>query len=167
MSENVTTANIEDYSDEFIRGILKDTKVIALVGASANWSRPSNFAMKYMQAKGYRVIPVNPREAGKEILGEKVYASLKEIPEPIDMVDCFRASNAIPPIAMEAIEVGAKTLWLQLGIRNEEAAQAATAAGMNVVQNRCPKIEYARLTGEIGYMGFNTGVISSRRSRRI
>jgi uncharacterized protein len=167
MNDSAATANLETYSDDFIRGILKDTKIIALVGASANWTRPSYFAMKYLQGKGYRVIPVNPREDGNEILGEKVYASLKDIPVPIDMVDCFRASNAILPIAEEAVEIGAKTLWMQLGIRNAEATKVAEAAGMNVVENRCPKIEYARLTGEIGYMGFNTGVISSRRSRRI
>jgi predicted CoA-binding protein len=167
MNENAATANLESYSDDFIRGILQDTKVVALVGASSKWARPSFFVMKYLQSKGYRVIPVNPREAGNEILGEKVYAGLKDIPEPVDMVDCFRAANAIPPIAAEAIEIGAKILWMQLGIRNEEATKAAEAAGLKVVQNRCPKIEYARLTGEIGYMGFNTGVVSSRRSRRI
>ncbi len=166
MSDNVTSDR-DAYGDDLIRRILSETKVIAMVGASANWVRPSFFAMKYLQEKGYRVIPVNPREAGKEILGETVYASLRDIPEPIDMVDCFRAADAIPAIAEEAVESGAKVLWMQLGIRHEAAAAMAAEAGLTVIQNRCPKIEYGRLSGEIGWMGFNTGVISSRRSRKV
>ncbi|WP_430398870.1 CoA-binding protein [Ferrovibrio sp.] len=159
--------NHDSYSEDYIRGILRSTQVIAMVGASANWNRPSYFAMKYLQAKGYRVIPVNPREVGKEILGEKVYAALSEIPVKIDMVDCFRNSEAIPPIADEAIKIGAKVLWMQLGVRNDEAATKAEAAGLKVVMNRCPKIEYGRLSLEIGWMGVNTRVISAKKQRRI
>lgn len=159
----------ETYADDEIRRIMQECRTIAMVGASANWNRPSFFAMKYLQEKGYRVIPVNPKEAaaGNEILGEKAAAGLKDIDVPVDMVDCFRNSNAIPPIADEAIEIGAKVLWLQLGVRNDEAAAKARAAGLTVIQNRCPKIEYGRLSGEIGWMGVNTGVISARRSRRV
>lgn len=155
------------YSDDYIRGILRGVKTIAMVGASANWNRPSFFAMKYLQQKGYRVIPVNPREAGKEILGEKTYAALSEIPDKVDMVDCFRASDAIPPICDEAIQIGAKVLWMQLGVRNDAAAAKAEAAGLKVVMNRCPKIEYGRLSGEIGWLGINTKVISSKRQKRV
>ncbi|MEL3892653.1 CoA-binding protein [Ferrovibrio sp. MS7] len=159
--------NHDSYSEDYIRGILRSTQVIAMVGASANWNRPSYFAMKYLQAKGYRVIPVNPREVGKEILGEKVYGALSEIPVKVDMVDCFRNSEAIPPIADEAIKIGAKVLWMQLGVRNDEAAAKAEAAGLKVVMNRCPKIEYGRLSLEIGWMGVNTRVISAKKQRRI
>jgi predicted CoA-binding protein len=151
------------YSDAYIRGILEDTKVIAMVGASANWKRPSYFAMKYLQKKGYRVIPVNPGHAGGEILGETVYADLESIPEKVDMVDCFRASEAIPPIAESAVKIGAEVLWMQLGVRNDEAAALAEAAGLKVVMDRCPKIEYGRLNRELGWSGVNTGVISSKR----
>ncbi len=157
----------ESYPDSYIHGILRQVKTIAMVGASANWNRPSYFAMKYLQAKGYRVIPVNPREAGTEILGEPAYANLKEIPEPVDMVDCFRVGEAIPPIAKEAIEIGAKILWMQLGIRNHQAAAEAEAAGLLVVMNRCPKIEYGRMSGEIGWLGVNTRMISSKRKKRL
>jgi len=151
------------YDDTYIRSILKDVKTIAMVGASANWNRPSYFAMKYLQAKGYRVIPVNPREAGNDILGEKAYASLKELPEAIDMVDCFRASDAIPPIADEAIAIGARVLWMQLGVRHDAAAAKAEGAGLKVVMNRCPKIEFGRLFGELGWSGINTGVFTNKR----
>ena len=166
MSENVNTDR-DAYGDDLIRKILRETRVIAMVGASANWIRPSFFAMKYLQAKGYRVIPVNPREAGNEILGETAYASLRDIPENIDLVDCFRSADAMPAIAEEAVEIGAKVLWMQLGVRHEGAAAMAAEAGLTVIQNRCPKIEYGRLSGEIGWMGFNTGVISSRRQRKV
>lgn len=159
--------NHDSYSEDYIRGILREVQTIAMVGASPNWNRPSYFAMKYLQAKGYRVIPVNPREAGKDILGEKVYASLAEIPVKVDMVDCFRNSEAIPPIAEEAIRIGAKVLWMQLGVRHDEAAAKAEAAGLKVVMNRCPKIEYGRLSLEIGWMGVNTRVISAKKLRRI
>jgi predicted CoA-binding protein len=159
--------NHDDYSEDYIRGILRQVNVIAMVGASPNWNRPSYFAMKYLQAKGYRVIPVNPREAGNEILGETVYASLSDIPVPVDMVDCFRNSDAIPPIADDAIKIGAKVLWMQLGVRHDAAAAKAEAAGLKVVMNRCPKIEYGRLSLEIGWMGVNTRVISAKKQRRI
>jgi len=155
------------YDDAYIREILRETKVIAMVGASSNWNRPSYFAMKYLQRKGFRVIPVNPREAGNKILGETVYAALVDIPEPIDMVDVFRNSEAAGAVADDAIAVGAKTLWMQLGVRNDEAATRAEAAGLKVVMNRCPKIEFGRLSREIGWMGINTGVISSKRRSKI
>ena len=155
------------YEDDYIRGILRETKVIAMVGASSNWNRPSYFAMKYLQRKDFRVIPVNPREAGNKIIGETVYAALADIPDKIDMVDVFRNSEAAGPIADEAIAVGAKTLWMQLGVRNDAAAERAEAAGLRVVMNRCPKIEFGRLSREIGWMGINTGVISSKRRSKI
>lgn len=157
----------ERYDDDYIRQILRETKVIAMVGASSNWNRPSYFAMKYLQKKGFRVIPVNPRDAGGEILGEKVYGSLAEIPDKIDMVDIFRNSEAAGPIADQAIDVGAKVVWMQLGVRNDAAAGRAEAAGLKVVMNRCPKIEFGRLSREIGWMGINTGVISSKRRNRV
>ena len=155
------------YDDAYIREILRESKVIAMVGASSNWNRPSYFAMKYLQRKGFRVIPVNPREAGNKILGETVYATLADIPESIDMVDVFRNSEAAGAVADDAIAVGAKTLWMQLGVRNDEAATRAEAAGLKVVMNRCPKIEFGRLSREIGWMGINTGVISSKRRSKI
>lgn len=155
------------YDNSYILGILRSTRIIAMVGASANWKRPSFFAMKYLQEKGFRVIPVNPGAVGQEILGEKVYASLKEIPDKVDMVDCFRNAEAIPAIAEDAIAIGAKVLWMQLGIRNEAAAKRAEDAGLKVVMDRCPKIEYGRLSGEIGWMGVNTHVISSKRRKKV
>ncbi len=157
----------ESYPESYIRGILNRVKVIAMVGASANWTRPSYFAMKYLQDKGYRVIPVNPNEAGTEILGERTYATLADIPEAIDMVDCFRVGSAIGPIAEQAIEIGAKVLWMQMGQRNDAAAELAEAAGIEVVMNRCPKIEFGRFAGDIGWMGVNTRQISSKRRRRV
>ena len=155
------------YPDWQIRRILRDVDTIAMVGASTNWNRPSYFAMKYLQEKGYRVIPVNPRAAGETLLGEEVYASLKDIPVPIDMVDIFQRSDRVPPVVDEAIEVGAKVIWMQLTVRHDEAAKKAEDAGMTVVMDRCPKIEFGRLTGELGWSGINTKVITSRRSRRI
>jgi predicted CoA-binding protein len=155
----------DTYSDEYLRRILREVRTIAMVGASANWTRPSFFAMKYLQHKGYRVIPVNPTAAGQTILGEKVYASLKDIPEKVDMVDVFRAPEAAGPIAEDAIAIGAKVLWMQLGVRNDEAAQRAEAAGLRVVMNRCPKIEFGRLHGELSWGGINSGIISSKRRR--
>ena len=159
--------NHESYLDSYIRGILNRVKLIAMVGASANWTRPSYFAMKYLQDKGYRVIPVNPNAAGAEILDERVYAGLADIPDAVDMVDCFRVGTAIGPIAEQAIEIGAKVLWMQIGVRNDAAAEVAEAAGLDVVMNRCPKIEYGRIAGDIGWMGVNTRQISSKRKRKV
>ena len=157
------------YSDDKIRRILRDVRTIAMVGASPRWNRPSNFAMKYMQAKGYRVIPVNPQAAGKEILGETVYADLASIPDRIDMVQVFRNSEAAGPITDEAIAVaadkGIAVLWMQLGVINEGAAARAEAAGLEVVMDRCPKIEFGRLHSELSWGGFNSGIVSSRRPR--
>ncbi len=144
-----------------LRRILKRSKTVAIVGLSANWYRPSYFAAKYLQEHGYRMIPVNP--AYQEVLGEKCYASLKDVPEKIDIVDCFRKSEDIEPIASEAIEVGAKVLWLQIGVMNEKAAAKARAAGLEVVQDRCVKIEHGRLFGGLNWAGVNTKVISSKR----
>src|ERR1700756_1871443 len=154
------------YSDQQIRRILETVRTIAMVGASSNWNRPSYFAMKYLQGKGFRVIPVNPRAAGETILGETVYASLSEIPVKVDMVDVFRNSEAAGPLADEAIRIGAKIIWMQLGVRNDAAAARAEAAGLRVVMNRCPKIEYSRLHGELAWSGVNTGIISSKRQKR-
>ncbi len=157
--------NHDSYDDDYVRAILKKVRVIAMVGASPNWNRPSYFAMKYLQGKGFRVIPVNPVAAGQEVLGEKVHASLKDIPDKVDMVDVFRASAVAGPIADDAIAIGAKVLWMQLGVRNDAAAARAEAAGLEVVMNRCPKIEYARLNAELGWHGFNSGIITSKRRR--
>jgi predicted CoA-binding protein len=153
------------YDDTYIKGILKDVQTIAMVGASTNWNRPSYFAMKYLQSKGFRIIPVNPVAAGQELLGETVRASLGEIEEDIDMVDIFRNAEAAGPIAEEAIEIGAKVVWMQFGVVNPEAAERAEAAGLRVVMDRCPKVEYARLNGELSWNGFNSKVISSRRRK--
>ncbi|MCC6469539.1 MAG: CoA-binding protein [Alphaproteobacteria bacterium] len=157
--------NHDRYDDSYLRAILGKVKVIAMVGASPNWNRPSYFAMKYLQGKGFRVIPVNPMAAGQEILGEKVYAKLTDVPDKIDMVDVFRSSEAAGPIVDDAIALGAKVVWMQLGVRNDAAAAKAEAAGLEVVMNRCPKIEFARLHAELGWHGFNTGVISSKRRK--
>ena len=158
------TGSVHDsYSDDYIKQILVETETIAMVGASASWNRPSYFAMKYLQDKGYRVIPVNPREVGKKILGEAVVASIADLPEGIDMIDIFRNSEAAGPIADEAVAYGAKVVWMQLGVRNDEAAARAEAAGLKVVMNRCPKIEFSRLYGELGWHGFASHVISSKR----
>jgi predicted CoA-binding protein len=150
--------------DATLVGILRRTRTVAMVGASPNWNRPSSFAMKYLQGKGYRVIPVNPSVAGEEILGERVYATLKEIPDKVDMVDIFRNSAAAGPIVEDAIAIGAKVVWMQLGVRNDAAAARAEAAGLTVVMNRCPKIEWSRLHGELSWSGFNSGIISSKRA---
>ena len=155
------------YEDRQIRRILNGVRTIAMVGASPTWNRPSFFAMKYLQAKGFRIIPINPRAAGSEILGERVYGSLKEVPDHIDMVQIFRNSEAAGPITDEVIEVakdkGIEILWMQLGVRNDEAAQRAEAAGLEVIMDRCPKIEFGRLHSELSWGGFNSNVISSRR----
>lgn len=151
------------YSDAYIRGILERVKRFAMVGASASEMRPSYFAMLYLQNKGYVIDPVNPRYAGQKILGRTVYASLRHLPEPVDMVDIFRRSEDVPPIAEEAIAIGAKVLWMQLGVRHDQAAERARAAGLDIVMDRCPKIEHGRLFGEIGWLGVNRGVLSSRK----
>jgi predicted CoA-binding protein len=155
--------NHDSYSDAYIGGILASCRTFAFVGASPTQSRPSYFAMKYLMAKGYRVIPVNPGHAGKELLGQKIYASLADIEEPVDVVDMFRAPDAAPEILREAIAIGAKVMWMQLGIRTDEAATMAEDAGLKVVMNRCPKIEYGRLSGEIGWVGVNRRVIDNRK----
>ena len=157
------------YSDAKIRGILSRVKTIAMVGASPTWNRPSYFAMKYLQEKGYRMIPVNPRAAGREILGETVYATLAEVPHRIDMVQIFRNAEAAGPITDEAIatarDKGIEVVWMQLGVRNEAAAERAEAAGLEVVMDRCPKIEFGRLNSELSWGGFNSGIISSKRRK--
>ena len=140
----------ESYSDEYLLDILKNNRVVAMVGASPNWNRPSYFAMKYLQSKGYRVVPVNPVALGQDILGEKVYASLKDIPFKVDVVD-----------------IGAKVVWMQIGVRHDGAAAKAERAGLKVVMNRCMKIEFARLSGELSWSGINSGIISSKRRKLI
>ncbi|HEX6156494.1 MAG TPA: CoA-binding protein [Burkholderiales bacterium] len=146
-----------------LRRILREAKVIAVVGLSADWFRPSYFAAKYMQEHGYRVIPVNPKYP--EILGEKCYPSLRDIPQAVDIVDVFRKTADVMPIAQDAIKIGAKVLWQQLGVRNEEAAAKARAAGLETVMDRCVKIEHGRLFGGLNWVGVNTGVISAKRPR--
>lgn len=157
--------NHDAYDNAYIAGILNSVKTIAMVGASANDVRPSWFVLKYMLAKGFSVFPINPGQAGKEILGRMTYARLADIPEPIDMVDIFRAPAAVPGIVDEilALDPLPKVVWMQLGVRHDEAAVKAEAAGIKVVMNRCPKIEYGRLSGEIGWNGVNSGVLSSKK----
>jgi predicted CoA-binding protein len=146
-----------------LRRILHENRVIAVVGLSANWYRPSYFAAKYMLQHGYTIIPVNP--AYPEVLGQKCYASLRDIPSKVGIVDCFRKTGEIMPIAEDAIAIGAKVLWQQLGVRNEEAARKARGAGLDTVMDRCVKIEHARLFGGLNWAGVNTGVISAKRPR--
>jgi uncharacterized protein len=148
-----------------LRRILRENRVIAVVGLSADWHRPSNFAAKYLQEHGYRVIPVNPRYAGREILGERCYASLREIPEKVDIVDVFRRTEDVPPIAEDAIAIGAKVLWQQIGVKNLEAPERARAAGLDAVMDRCVKIEHGRLFGGLNWVGVDTKVISAKRPR--
>jgi len=156
----------DNYPDNFIRGILNTVKSIAMVGISPKDNRPSYFAFKYLLERGYRMIPVNPGQAGKEILGQKVYAKLSDIPEPIDMVDVFRASEHIPAVVDEALAMTPRpaVIWMQLGVRNDEAAAKAEAGGIKVVMNRCPKIEYGRLSSEIGWIGVNSRTLSSKKA---
>ena len=157
----------DSYPDSYIAGILEEAKSFALVGASANTVRPSYFVLKYLLAKGYRVFPVNPGLAGGEILGQKVFASVAALEEPVDVVDVFRNSEAALGIVREALaqkdRLGIKVIWMQLGVRNDEAARLAEEAGLRVVMNRCPKIEYGRLSGEIAWAGVNSRTISSKK----
>ncbi len=157
--------NHDSYDDAYIAGILESVRTVAIVGASANEVRPSFFVAKYLIDKGYAVFPINPGHAGKEILGRMTYARLADVPELIDMVDIFRASDAVPGIVDEALalEPKPKVIWMQLTVRHDGAAAKAEAAGLSVVMNRCPKIEYARLAGEIGWNGVNSRVISARK----
>jgi len=143
--------------------ILAESKTIAVVGLSDKWHRPSNFAAKYLKDHGYKIIPVNPGQ--KEILGEKCYPSLLDIPEKVDVVDIFRKPEDVPPIVEDAIKIGAKVIWMQIGVINEEAAKRARDAGLEVVMNRCMKIEHARLFGGINFIGVNRGFLSSKRSK--
>ncbi|RUX32570.1 CoA-binding protein [Mesorhizobium sp. M7A.F.Ca.US.011.01.1.1] len=155
----------DSYDNTYIAGILNSVKTVAMVGASANDVRPSYFVLKYLLAKGFSVFPINPGQAGKEILGRMTYARLADIPEPVDMVDIFRAPAAVPGIVDKVLRLDPlpKVIWMQLGVRHDEAAARAEAAGIKVVMNRCPKIEYGKLSGEIGWTGVNSGVLSSKK----
>jgi hypothetical protein len=155
------------YDDRYIRGILNTVKTIAVVGMSAKPIRPSYFLFKYLQERGYRMIPVNPGLAGQEILGQKVHASLAEIPEPVDMIDVFRPSSFALAIVREALALVPRpqVIWMQLGVRDDAAAERAEKAGLQVVMNRCPKIEWGRLHSELSWGGFNSRVITAKRRR--
>ncbi len=144
-----------------LRRILTEQRTIAVVGLSAQWHRPSYFAAKYMQDHGYRIIPVNPNYT--EILGQRCYPSITDIAEPVGIVDCFRRASEMVPIARDAVAIGAKVLWMQLGIRNDEAARIASGAGLDVVFDRCMKIEHGRIMGGLNWAGVNTGIVSARR----
>ena len=154
-----------DYSDDLIKQVLGFVKTVAIVGVSDKESRASHFVMKYMQGKGYRMIPVNPQLAGQMLLGEKVYPDLKSIPEKVDMVDIFRNSEAAGALSDEAIAIGAKVVWMQLGVINEAAAARAEKAGLTVIMDRCPKMEYSRFSGEFGWVGRNSRIIDNRRKQ--
>jgi predicted CoA-binding protein len=158
--------NHDTYDDSYIRGILNTVKTIAMVGISPKDNRPSYFAFKYLLERGYRMIPVNPGQAGKELLGQKVYARLADTPEPVDMIDVFRASPFAAGVVEEALAMTRKpaVIWMQLGVRDDGAAAKAEAAGLKVVMNRCPKIEYGRLSSEIGWMGVNSRTLSSKKA---
>jgi len=155
------------YPDTLIKSILRSVKTIAMVGASGNSIRPSYFAMMYLLNKGYKIIPVNPGMAGKEILGQKVYATLADVPAPVDMIDIFREAQYAPGIVREALaqkdRLGFKIVWMQLGVVSEEAAKLAEDAGLTVIMDRCPKIEHGRFSGELGWMGINRRVIDNRK----
>jgi predicted CoA-binding protein len=157
----------DSYSDSYIRGILNSVKSIAMVGASERENRPSYFAFKYLLERGYTMIPVNPGQAGETILGRRVYARLADVPEPIDMVDIFRNSRYAPAIVAEALALKPRpqVIWMQLGVHSDEAAALAEANGLKVVMNRCPKIEYGRLSSEIAWMGVNTRTITAKRAK--
>jgi len=155
----------DNYPEKYITDILSEMRSFAMVGASRNKTRPSYFVLKYLLAKGYDMIPVNPGHAAKTILNRQIYATVFDIPQAIDVVDIFRNSDAALDITKDAIEVGAKVVWMQLGVRNDKAAKLAEKAGLKVVMNRCPKIEYGRLSGEIGWLGVNSRTITSRRGK--
>src|SRR5215470_7660184 len=157
--------NHNNYDDVYIRRVLNTVKTIAMVGVSANTSRPSYFAFKYLLERGYRVIPVNPGLAGQDLLGQRVYARLADIPEPVDMVDVFRAGQYVLGIVQQTLQMQPHpgVVWMQLGIRNDDAARLAETNGIKVVMDRCPKIEYGRLSSEISWMGVNTRTLSSKR----
>ena len=154
----------QNYPDDHLKNVLKRTKRVAVVGVSMNPVRPSYYVARYLSLKGYTVIPVNPGHAGKMLFGQTVKASMSDIKDGVDMVDIFRRSEAVPPIVDEALEVfpGLDTVWMQIGVENAEATRKAEARGVTVIQNRCPKIEYQRLFGELRMGGFNTGIISSK-----
>jgi hypothetical protein len=158
--------NHDNYDDNYIRGILNTVKTIAMVGASEKENRPSYFAFKYLLERGYKMIPVNPGHAGEDMLGQRIYARLADIAEPVDMIDIFRGAQYAPAIVQEALALKTRPLviWMQLGVRNDEAAALAEANGMKVVMNRCPKIEYGRLSSEIAWMGVNTRTLSSKKA---
>ena len=166
-SEGGAGMDHDSYDDRYIRGILNTVKTIAMVGVSANTSRPSYFAFKYLLERGYAMIPINPGLEGQDLLGRKVYANLAAVPEPIDMVDIFRASRYAPAIVEEALALNPRpqVIWMQLGIRNDEAAKLAEADDLKVVMNRCPKIEYGRLSSEIAWMGVNTRTLTAKKAR--
>ena len=159
----------DNYDDAFIRGILDKVKTVAVVGASQGDDKPSMFVVKYLSERGYRVFPINPGRAGQLVAGVKAYARLADVPEPIDMVDVFRRADAVPGVLDEVLALTPlpKIFWMQLGVRNDEAAARAEAAGMTVVMNRCPKIEYGRLSREIGWVGVNTRTLSSKKPKRL
>lgn len=162
MTHTVAAGKASTYQDEaIIRSILHTARTIAIVGLSSNVLRPSNFVGFYLQRHGYRIVPVNPRE--QEILGETCYSSLSEIPFPVDVVDVFRVPSAVPEIAREAIEIGARALWLQFGVISPEGAEIARRGGLDVVMDRCMKIEHARHMGRMHWLGFNTGTVTSKR----
>jgi len=151
------------YDDQYIRGILDNTKNIAMIGLSASWQRPSYFVAKYLIDRGYNIFPVNPKEAGEKILNQKVYSSIKEISEKIDMVDIFRKSSDIDSLINDILEVSPKTIWLQIGVINYRVNSIAKKNNINIVMDRCPKIEYCRLSGELGWAGINSGTFYNKR----
>jgi predicted CoA-binding protein len=159
----------QTYTDAFIRGILDRVKTVAVVGASHGDDKPSMFVVKYLSDRGFRVFPINPSRVGQRVAGVQAYARLADVPEPIDMVDVFRRSGAVPQVLDEVLELAPlpKVFWMQLGVCNEDAARRAEAAGMTVVMDRCPKIEYGRLSREIGWVGVNTRTLSSKKPRRL
>jgi predicted CoA-binding protein len=160
-------ASTTSYPDDLLRRIYRESSTVAMVGASPTWNRPSYFVMRYLQGKGIRVIPVNPRALDAPILGETVYPDLAAVPFAVDTVDVFRRPDDVPAIAESAVAIGARTLWLQLGIRSPEGATIAGIAGLTVIEDRCMKIEYGRLSGELAWSGVNTRQLSSRRQRPV